>query len=134
AYVLGAFYSPERHVVNDLLGGKPITVTYCDVTDCLAVFIDPDSKGPLGIAVGGWLGKRERGRYIGSLLLLVGSSRYRQDTGQPLANRDDESFPYIRKDFVRTTWNEWREAHPDTDVYVGEISSEREAPTAIPAE
>jgi hypothetical protein len=125
AYVLRALYPPERHVINDVLGGKPITVTYCDVTDCLAVFTDPDADAPLEIATGGWQGKLVRGKFTGSMLLRVGSFLFRQDTGQPLANHGDKLLPYTRAEFVRTTWKAWRDARPDTDVYVGDISSER---------
>jgi hypothetical protein len=128
AFVLEAFYPPERHVINDLLGGKPITVTYCDVTDCLAVFTDPDADEPLEIATGGWQGKIVRGWFTGSMLLRVGSSWFRQDTGQPLANHAEKPFPYTKYQFERTTWKQWRDARPDTDVYVGEISSERAKP------
>jgi hypothetical protein len=128
AYVLQAFYRPGRHVINDLLGGKPITVTYCDMTDCLAVFTEPDATEPLDVAAGGWQGQFERGKPLGTMLLRVGSTWYRQDSGQPLADNGDNPFPYTKTDFMRTTWKDWFDEHPDTDVYVGEISSERANP------
>ena len=130
AYLLEAFYPHERHVINDLLGGKPITVAYCDMTDCLAVFTDADADEPLEIAAGGWQGHIVHGRPEGSMLLRVGSSWYRQDTGQPVASHGDHPFPYAKTDFVRTTWKEWCDEHPDTDVYVGEVASESTNPVS----
>jgi hypothetical protein len=120
AYALEALCPPERHVVNDVLGGRPLTVSYCDMTDCVAVFTDPNGNAPLEIAPGGWQGRSVPGGYEGSMLLRIGSSWYRQDSGQPLANHADAPFPYPKADFVRTTWKEWRQAHPSADVYVGD--------------
>ena len=109
-----------RHVINDVVGGKPITVTYCDATDCVAVFTDPTGHEALEIAVGGWTGRSVSSKSEGSMLLRVGSTLYRQDTKQPLEEKDSAPFPYSEANFVRTTWQQWREAHADTDVYIGE--------------
>jgi len=117
AYALDAFvYWTKRHVVNDVVGGVPITVTHCDLTECTRVFTAPDRDGPLDVSVGGWGGRFEES----GLLLRVGSTRYRQTTGEPLKD-GDPPFPYAPAEYVRTTWKRWREAHPDTDVYVGEL-------------
>lgn len=106
----------ERHVVNDLLGRLPVTVTYCDRTDCVAVFTGPGGGLPLAVAVGGWAGHYDEG----GLLLRVGAALYRQDTGAPWGDDSGAPFPYARAECERTTWGHWREEHPDTDVYVGE--------------
>jgi len=118
AYAVAAFaprpggqYS--THVVNDRLGGSPVTVAYCDRTGCAKVYTDARDEGPLDVAVGGWT---NRGGHD-SMVLLVGSIRYRQDTGEPL-DGDAPPFPYAQRAFVRTTWKQWREVHPNTDVYL----------------
>ena len=54
-------------------------------------------------------------------MLRVGATRYWQDTGLPLHNDATNAFPYVKTGFVRTSWGQWREAHPDTDVYVGRL-------------
>jgi hypothetical protein len=113
AYPLGALMRPDSHVVNDLLGRKPVTVTFCDIDDCVQVFTDPDKNLPLDIAVGG----SNRLRH-GKLLLRIGDRLYWQDTKQPLKG-DAAPFPYAQVDYVRTTWGKWREAHPDSDLYFG---------------
>src|SRR5437879_4188705 len=41
AYRLDALRSRTRHVVNDLLGGVPVSVSYCDITDCVRAYTDP---------------------------------------------------------------------------------------------
>ena len=103
----------SRHVVNDRIAGVPITVTYCDIADCVRAFTDPRAAGPLEISVGGI--SQTSG---GSLVLMAKGSRYYQSSGR---NYEDSSatFPYVSKEFVRTTWKQWHTAHPDTDVYVG---------------
>src|SRR5262249_22919354 len=122
AYLLAAFvplhpgrgYS-RRHVVNDLLGETPVTVTSCDRTGCVKAFTGPAQSEPLDVGVGGFTTRDGRQ----SMVLLVGGSRYRQDTTQAL---EDEAapFPYHEAAIVRPTWGEWRQAHPETDVYLGE--------------
>jgi hypothetical protein len=115
AYVLTAFCDgPERHVVNDALAGIPITVTYCDLKDCVKVFTDSQRDTLLHIAVGGYIGPFVRG----TLLLRVGTRCYRQDNGKVVVG-DAVPFPYAEAAYERTTWKEWRRLHPDTDVYVG---------------
>jgi len=121
AYLLEALFSPDFHVINDLLGGKPITVTYCNMTDCLAVFTAPKSDKPLEIAVGGWQGRMVYGKYEGSMLLREGSTWYRQDNGQQPTEPGGQLFPYDRTEYKRTTWKEWTDKHKDTDVFVGEV-------------
>jgi hypothetical protein len=114
AYLLSALVPIRGHVVNDLLGGHPVTVTYCDRADCLRVFTGPPGQ-PFDVAGAGW-DNREGRR---GLVLRVGSTLYRQDTGGPAEDAPVAPFPLPRAGHERTTWKRWREAHPDTDVYVG---------------
>src|SRR5262249_40673622 len=37
AYRLSALLDRQHHVVNDLIDGVPVTVTYCDLSNCLRV-------------------------------------------------------------------------------------------------
>ncbi len=115
AYLISALVPIDGHVVNDLLGGVPVTVSYCDRRDLVRVFTDPTGTRPLAVAVGGWTGQYTHG----CMLLRLGSARYRHDDGRPLAD-GEAPFPYPDAEYQRTTWKRWRDAHPDTDVYVGE--------------
>ena len=117
AYPLLFFMRPDRHVLNDLLGDVPITVTYCDLDDCVRIFTAPTRGQALAIAVNGADPSRPR-----KMLLQIEAARYWQDTGLPLDEETavSDPFPYAEAPFVRTTWGQWREAHPDTEHYVGE--------------
>jgi hypothetical protein len=119
AYAVSAMRPRRAHVVNDELAGVPVSVTFCGVTGCVRVFTDPDEEGPLDLAVGG-LDSRP-GRQ--GMVLRAGASRYRHDSGQPF-EAGAVPFPYEDYPYLRTTWGEWRRAHPDTDVFVGEPPDE----------
>jgi hypothetical protein len=127
AYSIAALLPGDRHVVNDTLGGVPVTVVFWEQTNCARVFTDPTGREPLDIGVGGYIG----GYDLGSMLVAVGPNHYRLDSGQPV-EEGAPPFPYPRADFQRTTWKRWREAHPNTDVYVGDTRLARQggAPAA----
>lgn len=112
AYVVSAFFRSHQHVINDLIGGKPFTITYCDRTNCTNVFTSHDSRLPLNVTVGGWAGTE----VLGTLLIRVGSKLYRQDTLKALSS--GEEMPYASVAFERTTWKEWLSKHPDSDAYL----------------
>lgn len=132
AYELRAFCPlppeglPAQHVVNDLLAGAPITITYCDRLDCVQVYTDTHAKTPLPVAVGGWT---ERGGHK-SMLLCIGDSHYRQDSREAL-EADAPPFPYTQFNYVRMTWKQWRTAHPDTDVYLWTHPFRKDQPEAV---
>lgn len=110
AYLLTALSPMMGHVINDLLGDVPVTVTFCDRTECVRTFTD-DSRGqPLEMSQMG---------YFDGLLLRVGSGSYRQATGE--ATRSGiKPLPYRTLAHTVTTWKKWRAAHPDTAVFTGE--------------
>jgi hypothetical protein len=128
AYLLEALVRPQFHVINDLLCGIPVTVSYCDMTGCIVVHTDPNGDRPLEIAVGGWQGHYVAGKPQGGMLLRLGSSWYRQDTGLQPLHPDAPPFPYPKTDYTRTTWKEWSSEHKDTDVFVGDYYTERTGP------
>ena len=107
AYRVTALAKLTGHVVNDLIAGTAVSVTHCDRTGCTRVF-SADTGEPLPIMTGG---------YQEGLLLKVGDGFYRQRDGRPL---DPRSGPMPLRDleFQEVTWNEWRTAHPTTDVYL----------------
>jgi len=100
---------PASHIVNDLIGGLPLSVSYCNLHDCVQVVTDKGAA-PLKLQVAGVDGW--------SMLLAVGGHNYRQSTLEPL-EADTPSFPYRIHPWERTTWGAWKSAHPDTDVYLG---------------
>lgn len=112
AYKLEALKYVNTHVVNDMLDKTPISVTYCDRMDCVSVYTDPQSDKALPIDVGGF---RER------MFLKVGDGFYFQDDGASISDNVAGKMPYPKHEFVRTTWKEWKTAHPTTDVFAGGI-------------
>jgi hypothetical protein len=109
AYLVAAFAGQERHVVNDLVAGRPVTVTHCDLSNCTRVFTSSGKGQVLDIACGGW--------YKGSLLLATPAGICLQDDAA--GNPGMPAVPYEQLHFTLTTWGEWKHQHADTDAYVG---------------
>jgi hypothetical protein len=114
AYVVSVFIGPTRHIVNDLLGDVPVSITYCDLCDAVRVFTGDVRGTSLRINQGG--------RVQGRMVLHFDGNFYFQDTSEPIASNSPR-FPYSNHPFKRCTWKEWRSAHPDSDVYVGVIAN-----------
>jgi hypothetical protein len=111
AYRVGALSMGQAtHVVNDVLGGVPVSVTYCNMHHCARTFTGAAAGGPLALSQGGLV--------TGSMVLRAGGRRYRQDSGAAL-DPDAPPFPYAAYPREETTWGQWRRAHPDSDVYLG---------------
>jgi hypothetical protein len=112
AYCTATMANPERHVVNDLIDRVPVTVTYCDRTQCVrALTRDDESDEPLSVVGRGW--------YEGKMMIRVGGKTLPQDA---------ESIPGLSDLKVETTtWREWKTAHPDTDVYAGPLAHSGDA-------
>jgi hypothetical protein len=116
AYLVRALGRMNQHVINDLLHGRPVSVTHCDRDGCTRVFTSDKEQGPLGIDLEGWSGQH--------MLLRTGDDVefqfYFQDTLQNLnPSPHARAFPFQEFEFERTTWKAWKQAHPDTDIYVG---------------
>jgi hypothetical protein len=109
AYAVSAFTAPMSHVVNDLVGDIPVTVTLCVLDDCTRVYTDKSRGKPLDVWLGGIAEK--------GLFLKLGNRMYYQETGNSM-DPQVGPFPYTSIEFENTTWGKWRQAHPDTDVYV----------------
>ena len=112
AYWLKALKYPPWHIVNDVAAGVPISVTYCDRTDCTRVYTNGQSSVPLDVNLGGLYGRQ--------MVVKVGGSLYLQDSGKPFEVRAvPPSLPYTNHPWERTNWKVWRQRHPDTDVFIG---------------
>ncbi len=105
-----------HEVVNDVVGGEPIAVTYSPLCDSVVVF----STGPRGDAVE--LGVS--GLLFNSNPLLYDrhkdpktSSLWTQLDGRPVAGPDPRhETPLPPRMAELVTWQDWRERHPDTKV------------------
>ena len=110
ASVLSALCSPLRHGINDLVGDTPVTIAYCNQSDCLRAYTADTPGVPLPVDLGGWDGK--------AMMLRMGNKFYWQESGKASVPGAPE-LPCRSLPFQRTTWGEWKKAHPDTDVFTG---------------
>lgn len=94
----------ERHVVNDVVGDLPVSITYCDKTLCKDVFTAP-GETPLKLSVAGWSGQAMALRYNDVVFA-------QSETNPPLG----------RLPFQATTWGEWKKLYPQTDIYLGRLA------------
>jgi hypothetical protein len=117
AYPVRAFRQGTRHVITDNVAGFPVAVTFCGIAQCAQAFMGSRGDAPLGVSVSGFDGDYD----WGGMVLRVGRWHYAHGTGLPM-EQGAPAFPYARTDFERTTWKKWRDAHPDTDVYMDELS------------
>jgi hypothetical protein len=115
AYRLDAFRDKARHVVNDLIGDLPISVTYCDLGDCVRGYAGAPGEGRLRLSTAGLMEGRQ-------MILEYEGKRYHQDSGKPFRSGAAESIlPLERLDLIRTTWERWKRDYPETEVYEGVI-------------
>ena len=114
AYRLDAFRDRRRHIVNDLIGRVPVSVTYCDLTDCVQVYTDPRGSTPLDVALAGL--------YEGQMVVKINGVLFIHKTGARLhPEAGSAGLPYDSLPPTRTSWKEWKERHPETDVSGGQI-------------
>ena len=115
AYRVGAMRIPTRHVINDVVGGVPITTTFCDLSRCIRGFAGEPGRPPLNVWQAGLLDNR--------MLLKVDGVAYSQETGDIVEQDPGRSavpFPLVAYPLTLATWKEWKSLHPDTDVYAGD--------------
>jgi hypothetical protein len=111
AYALSALRNPRFHIVNDLIGGVPLSVAYCNITDCTQVYT---SKGDAPLPI------TQAGRREGEMVIRIGGVDYEHRTGRVIGpSPSAPPLPYELSPWTRTTWGEWKRRHPATDVYSG---------------
>ncbi len=112
AYRFAAFESKTGHLVNDLVGGVPVSVAYCDKTQCLRVYSDPGGTGLLDLNVAGSL--------FDEMVMRHGDKMYFHKSGKEVqGGASVATIPYALVTPTVTTWREWTARHPDTQVYIG---------------
>jgi hypothetical protein len=110
AYQLKALYIGRHHVVNDLIDGVPISVAYCNITNCTQVYTSRGKTEPLDVWQSGFGG--------GGLVVKIEGVDYRHRTGEPLEPGPDvPPIPYENYPWIRTTWKEWKRQYPGTDAF-----------------
>jgi hypothetical protein len=112
AYALDALTYRGGHLVNDMVGKKPVSVVFCDLTQCLRVYTDPAKRAPLDVEVAGL--------FNSEMVLKIAGALYLQDSSRPLyPETNPPLMPYRQLTPTVTTWGSWIKSHPETDVYIG---------------
>lgn len=114
AYPVSALSAMTSHVVNDVVGDIPVSVTYCDQNDCARVFTKPGQDEPIDLWQQGWVNQELS-------LMLDGVAFGQSSTSAPL---DDVAFE-------RTTWGQWKADHPETDIVVLDTIAETNARLSV---
>ncbi len=113
AYRLKTLADPTHHVINDRLENQPVSITYCNVSECARTFLGPEGTASLDIGVGGL--------WKSGLVLRVDGLYYSQKTGERINHPTKPgSWPLVSHPVTRTSWAKWRARYPETDVYQGE--------------
>lgn len=110
AYAVQAMaHKPQDHLINDVVNGTPVTVTYNNLGRFIRVFVGTGSE-PLDVKFGGSSG--------GAMILDVGGHQYNQRSTDPVDPDTPAKFPFETVSHELTYWKKWHDAHPDTDAVV----------------
>lgn len=108
-FVLSGMDAPEKHIVSFVSGSQRISVTYCNLASCVRV-LRGDASLP-ALRVGGLDARFQ-------MVFLLDGKRYGQEsTKLPL-----QDIP-----FTRTSYEEWKLAHPDTLIFRGDATAVNES-------
>ncbi len=105
-----------HEVVNDVVGGKPVAVTYSPLCDSVVVFSREIDDAIIELGVSGLL-------YQSNTLLYdrrakpAEATLWTQLTGRPVAGPDPSAASSLALELADlTTWGAWRHSHPDTRI------------------
>ena len=98
-----------RH--GQLFDDEPLSVTFCNLDNCVKAFTDHTRNRTLGISNGGANPRKAR-----KMLLVVQGRSFEQDTLLPVDGDTHHPFPYQPVEAIRTTWGEWLLKHPQTEL------------------
>jgi hypothetical protein len=112
AYRLSSFDFPSGHLVNDVIGDVPVSVSYCNLTRCVRIYTDPRVSTPLDAEVAGLLNSE--------MVIKLAGNLYFQRSGMPVEPaKSPPAMPYKVLTPTLSTWKEWIGHHPQTDVFTG---------------
>jgi len=114
AYLLQGMCNPNTHVVNDLLGGVPLSVAFCNLRDCVTTYTPACERNePFEIGVYGLI--------KGQIVLSADGRAYFQEPSQASEYAEQpDRLPFLSYPFEQISWGAWPTEHPDTDIYLGD--------------
>lgn len=105
-----------HEVVNDVVGGEPIAVTYSPLCDSVAVYSRRLGAGTVELGISGLLVNSNPLLYDRSLPPTA-SPLWAQLDGRPVAGPDPDRTPRLEPRVATlTTWSAWWARHPMTQV------------------
>jgi hypothetical protein len=105
-----------HEVVNDVVGGEPVAVTYSPLCDSVAVFSRAVDGEAIELGVSGYLYNSNTLLYD-RRLHAAATPLWSQLDGEVVAEPDPGfSSPLPLRVAALATWGEWRERHPETLV------------------
>ncbi len=110
AYPLNMLTGPNREIINDEVGGRPIAATWCHLAHCATVYDRRIDDQTLTMAVSGLLWNE-------TLVMVDTTTRslWGQLTGKAMSG-DLQGKDLRRLPAVVTDWASWYEQHPETTV------------------
>src|SRR5262249_319897 len=103
AYRVSALCDPRASVINDVIAGVPVSITYNHLQSRVRIFTTSEkSDTPLDIGIRGWKD--------GVLFIAV--------DGKVVAQDSDEISSESMEAGLRT-WKDWKAAHPASEIYSG---------------
>ena len=51
------------------------------------------------------------------MLIRTGDKTYEQETGRLFGSNSDDEFPFAQMPFEVLKWDDWKKAHPDTEIF-----------------
>ena len=112
AYRLGALDDPSGHLVNDTIGGVPLTVAYCNLSQSAQIYTNTTDGQAIDVEV---VGLRDH-----QMVIKVAGYLYFHPSGLPVEpEKKPPPLPCGVLTPMVTTWKAWTNLHPKTDVYLG---------------
>lgn len=114
AYPLQALQPPQFHIVNDIIGGVAVAVSFCPLCFSAVVFERPQINGQLADFATAGLYQRDLVMYDD-----VTFSLWQQFTGEPIAGSVVGELGLLHRlpaDIV--PYGDWKRANPEAFVYV----------------
>ena len=102
AYPLSVMNGVGEHIINDIFAGTPITIAFCDMTDCVRVLTTGKKDRALAVL--------QHGLQNGELALLYGGLSYQLSS---------DTIPLDQYPHKVVAWPSWRDEHLDGLVYPG---------------
>ena len=106
AYLRDAMSSMSSHIVNDLFTQTPVSISYCDRTECLRAFIGDPTGEPMDLCIGGFMNNEMAIRLDGVM--------YEQSS---------DKIPLQSFEVIKTVWGDWKSLHPETLVVIGNLEA-----------